>query len=142
MPPHAYIPGKTPRHPEGWFDAITQSVPKDALPDDLEATQAWAAGLAYFQAGYFWECHEVLEAVWMQTPEGSTERALVQAVIQLANARLKLKMDRPKATLKLCDIVHKHLLSFSGKTLILGLDPEMIANCCKQTEKSAKSQLD
>lgn len=42
------------------------------------------------------------EAVWLVLPPNSAERRFVQAVIQLANALLKEKMDRPQAVRRLC----------------------------------------
>lgn len=141
MPPHAYVPGKTSRHPEGWFEQLTQAVPKDARPEDLVQTQAWSAGLLYFEKGFFWECHEVLEAVWMQTPLGSPEREMVQAVIQLANARLKLLMERPKAVLKICDKVQSHLAACPAKQPILGLFVGEMVDMCIKTQEMAYDLL-
>lgn len=120
-PPHAYVPGQTPRHRDGWFDRIKASVRKTVDPEALSATPAFKTGLAYLGAGYFWEAHEVLEAVWMQTPDPSAERAVVQALIQLANARLKLLMTRPKAAARLCDMVAAHLESCGNSRVVLGL---------------------
>ncbi|MDG1169527.1 MAG: DUF309 domain-containing protein [Sulfitobacter sp.] len=122
MPPYAYVPGKTARHPEDWFDGIKASVPAGAAPCDLAETQAFRAGLAYLDAGFYWECHEVLEAVWMQTPQGSPEREMVQALIQLANAHLKVLMARPRAALRLCDMVEAHVQRIGTAEVILGVD--------------------
>ena len=118
-PSHAYVPGQNARHPEDWFDRIKSSVMPDVAVQD---TQAWQIGLAYLQAGYFWECHEVLEAVWLSLPDPSAERDMTQAIIQLANARLKVKMNRPKATFRLCDIVDELLRSHSGSILGIPVD--------------------
>ncbi|MEW9918348.1 DUF309 domain-containing protein [Marimonas sp. MJW-29] len=120
MPPHAYVPGQTARHAEDWFDAIKASVTEKTPVDALADTSAFRAGLAYLEAGYFWECHEVLEAVWMRTPPGTEEREMVQALIQLANARLKLRMDRPKAAMRLCDMVEEHVRRLPRDKAILG----------------------
>lgn len=124
MPPHAYVPGQTARHPEDWFDGIKATVHHGIALGDLHRTQAFQAGLAYLEAGYFWECHEVLEAVWMQTPQDSAERDMVQALIQLANARLKAVMARPRAVLRLCNMVEAHLERLPAKIAILGVMPE------------------
>ena len=140
MPPHAYVPGKTPRHPEGWFDPITSQVPEGGMPADLQHTTAWAAGRAYFEQGFYWECHEVLEAVWMQTPLGSPEREMVQAFIQLANARLKLLMDRPKAVLRICDKVQSHLAACPTGQPILGLFVDEISDICIKTQKLGRER--
>jgi len=126
MPPHAYVPGLNPRPPEDWFDAIKSTVQVGVSLADLQHTQAFRAGLAYLDAGYYWECHEVLEAVWMQTPEGTAEREMVQALIQLANAQLKVLMGRPRAATRLCDMVQEHLQNCTEGQPILGLQSKAV----------------
>lgn len=120
-PPHVYIPGRTPRHPEDWFDEIKASVGPETPIAELHRTRAFRTGLAYLRAGYFWECHEVLEAVWMRTTDPSVERDVVQALIQLANARLKLLMGRPRAARRLCDMVAAHLTRCDPQRTVLGV---------------------
>ncbi|KIN62375.1 DUF309 domain containing protein [Sulfitobacter noctilucicola] len=126
LPPHVYIPGQTPRHPENWFDAIKDSVTPDTKVEDLHQTDAFKTGLLYLKGGYFWECHEVLEAVWMQTPPASVEREMVQSLIQLANARLKILMGRPDAARRLCVMVDEHLQRCMPPQPILGLATEEV----------------
>lgn len=121
LPPHAYVPGQNGRHAEGWFDAIKASVTPETPPDLLHHTRAWRAGLAYLKAGYYWECHEVLEAVWMQTPSPSPEREMAQAIIQLANAQLKLNMGKPNAARRLAGMVRAHLARCPADRPTLGL---------------------
>ena len=58
-------------------------------------------GIALNDAGYFWESQEVLEAVWAAAPQGGRERILLRACIQIANANLKLRMQKPHATARL-----------------------------------------
>lgn len=121
LPSHVYVPGQTQRHPETWFDEIKASVRPGMAARDLAKTRAFRAGLRYLEQGYFWECHEVLEAVWMQTAPNSPEREMLQALIQLANAKLKLLMARPKAALRLCGMVDGHLDRI-GQDAILGVE--------------------
>ena len=118
VPPHAYIPGKTARHAEGWFDDIRASVAGAGSETDLANSQAFLTGLNYLEQGYYWEAHEVLEPVWMACPQGSEPRALVQGLIQLANARLKILMDRPKAARRLYAIAWDHLDSIGSETVM------------------------
>ena len=132
-PPHAYVPGQNARHPEDWFDGIKADVAA-GLP--TEQTQAWRAGLRYLDKGYYWECHEVLEAVWMALPNPSPERDMTQALIQLANARLKLKMGKPRATLRLCVMVQGLLDDQQGA--ILGVDVDWLRSQCIVTEHEAR----
>jgi hypothetical protein len=50
----------------------------------------------------------------MALEEGSEERCLLQALIQLANAQLKLRMHRPKAASRLCIMVRGLLEKLTG----------------------------
>jgi len=109
LPDYAYVPGQTPRHGEDVFTHYHNSVRPDTALKELPSTLAWRAGLLFFEQGFFWEAHEVLEPVWMDTPRDSSEHQLVQGIIQLANAALKLKMSRPKAAARLCAKARDHL---------------------------------
>lgn len=139
LPPHAYVPGLTLRHRDDLFDPIKASVTGDVPVALLHTTAAWRAGRAYFDAGYFWECHEVLEAVWLQTSQGSPEREITQAMIQLANARLKIKMNRPRAATRLCAMVEDHLLRCAPRKTILGLRVQDVQHWVAETRKSIGS---
>ncbi len=99
-PHHAYIPGKTPRHPEDLFDEIKAAAEKTPI-DQMSRCETMIYGLAFLQDGFYWEAHEVLEAVWMACPPNSAEKLMVQAVIQTANARLKDVMGNPSASARL-----------------------------------------
>ena len=86
------------------FDAVKVTVKQGSGPDELASSDAFRHGLAYLDNGFYWEAHEVLEPVWMALEDGSTERRLVQALIQTANAHLKSEMGWPKAALRLIAI--------------------------------------
>lgn len=141
LPPHAYVPGLNARHDEDWFDGIKDSVSPEMSVDALGHSRAFEVGMAYLDNGFFWECHEVLEAVWMALPENTPEKTLVQAIIQLANARLKLRMGKPKATLRLCDIVKDHLETLGTANPVLGVRIEDFRARVERTRKVARSAL-
>lgn len=109
LPDYAYVPGQTPRHDEAIFEVYHKSVSAGLSLEDLKATLAWQAGLVFYDKGYFWEAHEVLEPVWMAAPRNSAEHQLVQGIIQLANAALKARMKRPNAALRLCGKARDHI---------------------------------
>lgn len=139
LPPHAYVPGQNARHPEDWFDAIKANI-TDAIPTlNLHETDAFQTGLFYLHQGYFWECHEVLEAVWMRCPDPSPEREMTQALIQLANARLKLRMGKPRAVLRLCDMVEGHLSRCVGMGVVMGVEVAQVGEWSALTR--AKSEV-
>lgn len=103
------MPGQTARHPEGAFDALTETARAGMSPAELAESDAWKAGWQFLQTGFFWEAHELFEPVWMALPPNSRERAFVQGAIQIANAALKDRMGRPRAVLRLCQIAGRHL---------------------------------
>ena len=130
LPPHAHVPGVNARHRDGLFDAIRATVNSGMTESQLAQSPAFRDGLRFHRAGFFWEAHEVWEAVWMACGEGSGEKPFVQGLIQLANARLKLAMDRPKAASRLCDLASQCLdeaaSRASGVTMVLGLPVDEI----------------
>jgi len=120
LPPHAYVPGQTARHPEDAFEALRATARAGMSAEDLAQCRAWQAGRAFLEAGFFWEAHEVLEPVWMALPDGSTERRFVQAVIQAANAALKHRMNRPRAVARLQGITRELLAGLPSAQVVMG----------------------
>ena len=104
LPPYAYIPGQTPRHPPGRFDALRAQALDPTGSLTAGDNRAFQAGLDFLEAGFYWEAHEVLEPVWRNAGANAPERLLVQGLIQLANAALKHRMGRPRAALRLLAI--------------------------------------
>lgn len=139
-PTHAYVPGKTSRHPEGCFDDIRNTASTEMTPDELAQSDAFLAGLQYLQTGYFWEAHEVLEPVWMALPESGEHRHLVQALIQFVNAQLKLEMGRPKAAKRLCGIV-RVLLSGVQESVVMGVEIHVVLRQLDSLEEVSERAL-
>ena len=101
LPRWAYVPGEA----EG-ADFDTLDLAKVLVPARFNGFvparhPALRYGLGLNSAGYFWESHEILEAVWAAAPQGGRERILLRACIQIANANLKLRMQRPHAAARL-----------------------------------------
>jgi hypothetical protein len=99
LPPYRHIPGLNARPEGALFDAVKS-----------DGTQAWFYGIRLFNSGFYWEAHEVLEAVWLNALPNSRERYLVQAVIQLANGLLKEAMGRPNARRRLAGLARKQIV--------------------------------
>jgi len=103
LPRWAYVPGETTEaeadHDTLWqAKALVPSRFRDFVPARHPALRY---GIALNDAGYFWESQEVLEAVWAAAPQGGRERILLRACIQIANANLKLRMQKPHAAARL-----------------------------------------
>lgn len=101
LPSHAHVPGTGSRP-----DLVPLEHAKQLAPGVTQAN-GWQTNIPYLyghdlkQAGYYWEAHEVWEAVWLATPANGPERLLLQALIQNANALLKSKMQRENAAERL-----------------------------------------
>src|ERR1700733_8996541 len=103
LPRWAYTPGGT-GEAEADYDTLWQA--KALVPsrfgDFVPARHpALRYGITLNDAGYFWESHQVLEAVWAAAPQGGRERPLLRACIQIASANLKLRMQKPHAAARL-----------------------------------------
>lgn len=121
LPSHAYIPGQTKRHAEEAFVTLKQSVRPGSSVTELARSDAFLAGLYFYEVGYYWETHEVLEAVWIGLTDFPAERRFVQGLIQLANGYLKLGMGFPKAAKRLLKMTQVLVLA-SESEMVMGLE--------------------
>ena len=99
LPQWAYVPGETA---EAKADYETLAQAKLLVPSRFRGYvparhPALRYGIALNDAGYFWESQEILETVWAAAPQGGRERILLRACIQIANANLRLRMQKPHA---------------------------------------------
>ena len=101
LPRWAYVPGV-----ETEADHDTLAMAKALVPARFNGFvparhPALRYGLGLNDSGFFWESHEILEAVWAAAPQGGRERILLRACIQIANANLRLRMQKPHVTARL-----------------------------------------
>ena len=96
--PHVPGTGSEPDWPP--LEAAKAIVPAVTSDADWADNQAYIYGFALLRAGCYWEAHEVWEPVWLASPPNGRARTLLRALIQTANAQLKLKMSRPRAVVR------------------------------------------
>jgi uncharacterized protein len=101
LPRTVHVPGTGTVPDRAPLDAAKALVPRPVIAADWEANEPYRYGAALCLNGFFWEAHEVWEAVWMACPANSRERRLLRTLIQLANAGLKLRMGRANAAARL-----------------------------------------
>ena len=95
-PQWAYVPGEVAGADA---DYVTLDMAKALVPSAFRGYvparhPALRYGLELNDRGYFWEAQEVLEAVWAAAPQNGRERILLRACILIANANLRLRMQR------------------------------------------------
>ena len=126
LPDAPHIPGQTPRPATSPAFEAARAAPAVTQPANWQRNAAYIYGFRLYEADFFWEAHEVWEPVWMNASPNSRARALLQGLIQLANACLKLRMARPRAAGRLLDIAHRHAQE-AGAPPLMGLVPTLIA---------------
>jgi hypothetical protein len=117
LPQWAYVPGEMT---EDDADHDTLWKAKSLVPsrfgDYVPARHpALRYGMTLNDRGYFWEAQEVLEAVWAAAPQGGRERILLRACIQIANANLRLRMQKPHAASRLLNEALQELKTLSAR---------------------------
>jgi hypothetical protein len=103
LPRWACVPGET-AEAEADYETLAQA--KLLVPSRFRGYvparhPALRYGIALNDHGYFWESQQILEAVWAAAPQGGRERILLRACIQIANANLRLRMQKPRAAARL-----------------------------------------
>lgn len=125
LPSRPYLPGLTAR-PSGDDDVhrVAALAPDPTEPALWRENPPYLAGFRLYNAGYGWEAHEVWEPVWMNARAHSGEQYLLQGLIQLANARLKLMMERDRAAVRLMEMAADCLQQavFAGGETVMGVN--------------------
>lgn len=101
LPRWAYVPGVGTQADRVALDRVKALVPARFDSCVPAAHAAVVYGLRLNNEGFFWEAHEILEAVWKVAPKGGLDRLCLRGCIQIANANLKLKMGRLPAVKRL-----------------------------------------
>ena len=129
MPRWPYNPG-TDRAPDREpLDAAKKLVPVRFDGFVPASDPAFQYGLVLHDDGFFWEAHEIWEAVWKAAPMNGRDRLALRALIQIANAELKQRQARLRAAARLIEEVKAvlgELISRGGAA-----EPESVAGCLR-----------
>ena len=142
LPNHAHLPGINARSEDEVLEQAKKLAPSQTRSRDWRENVAWLYGIRLIREGFYWEAHEVLETVWMNAAPNSREKALVQALIHGANARLKQRLGRPNAAARLVALsteACKRVYEKDGGP-VLGLSTEAaMAFCSRIRDESDES---
>jgi len=97
LPRWPYRPGCDVKPDRATLDAILQHAAPDQAGWVSASNDLVRHGLVLNDAGFFWEAHEVLEAVWKAARKGGIDRIVLRGCIQIANANLKSVCGEPRA---------------------------------------------
>jgi hypothetical protein len=129
MPGWAYDPGTDGTPDREPLEAVKKLVPVRFGRFVPTFDPAFQYALALHDGGFFWEAHEIWEAVWKAASMNGRDRLALRALIQIANAGLKQRQARPRAATRLLDEARAllgELLSRGGAA-----EPESIAGCLR-----------
>ncbi len=142
LPGYRHIPGHNARPDCSFLQSVASRAADQTTDASASGNIAWCYGIRLFNEHYYWESHEVLETVWSRALPNSRERHLLQLVIHLANARLKQRMQRPAAVLRLqqmaqvlCERAYTH-----DKTL-MGIDQQQLQRVLDSLAVDGKPEL-
>lgn len=100
LPRYRFVPGRSPHprrdrqgHSYGRPEPKAERVERSAW----KTSRAYLFGIDLYNLGYFWESHEVFEALWHAAGSDSAEKQFFQAIIQIAASNLKFFMDADSA---------------------------------------------
>ena len=100
-PRWVYVPGRGGAADRETLERVKALVPARFDRNVPMDHAAFLYGVALNDRGFFWECHEILEAVWKAAPPSGRDKILLRALIQVANANLKQVMGQPAAVARL-----------------------------------------
>jgi len=101
LPAYRHLPGQNARPTDALLESIASQASSLDASGDVSQNAPWCYAIRLYNEAYFWEAHEVLEALWNCARPNSRERYLLQCLIQLSNARLKLELGQTKAAKRL-----------------------------------------
>lgn len=127
LPPYRYLPGHEAhptRDPAGHSFGVVDAAPPPLAAADWPQREDYRFGVDLFNAGYWWEAHEVFESLWhasgRQTPVGHC----LQAFIQCAAAHIQAELQHARGARNLLRRAARH--AAAAGSITLGADLETL----------------
>ncbi len=112
VPAYTYVPGHWPhpnRDPEGHRFDQSLSPAKHLNLTDWETCTRYTEGIELFNQGYYWEAHEAWEEIWRLDGKHGPQGQLLQGLIKIAAAGIKIRQGHSKASRSLLTQASKHI---------------------------------
>lgn len=98
LPAYSYVPGGRWPHPNRSSQGHSKGSAASGQEQSGEEKKWWSVrflrGVELFNAGYYWEAHEVWEGLWHVEGRRGTTADVLKALIKLAAAGVKVREGR------------------------------------------------
>lgn len=101
FPPYSYVPGSHPHpvsDPRGHMHGRQPQGVDPLDPAACSASEPYRYAIDLFNHGYYWEAHEVWEGLWLAAGRRGATAEVLQGLIKLAAAGVKVREGRPAGT--------------------------------------------
>ncbi|MGD9764865.1 MAG: DUF309 domain-containing protein [Candidatus Binatia bacterium] len=127
LPPYRYVPGLHPhpvRDPAGHsYEGQPRHIHTAWDPAAWRSLDDWLLGVDQYNAFYFWEAHEAWERLWAAAPREATAARVLQGLIQVTAALLKIHLASLAGATALASAGTAKLAeSAASARAVLGLD--------------------
>lgn len=92
LPPYGFVPGQSPHplsHPLGHSFGQERLLPPPIDPSHWQKSEAYLYAIDLFNAGFYWECHEALEGLWIVHGRRGIVADYLKGLIHFAAAGVK-----------------------------------------------------
>lgn len=116
-------------------EGVSRGPNADNAPLAHEAPPGLVEGISLFNRRYYWECHEILEDIWME--EHGPARLFYQGIIQASAALYHVLNANPKGVIRLAQEAQKKLSSYLPSYFGIELKPllESLASFVAESEE-------
>jgi hypothetical protein len=126
LPPRAFVPGRTERPVGGAPDSLPAWDPAD-----WPTLEPWLHAVDLFNHGFYWECHEALEALWHAAGRSGPTAELVQGLIQVAAGLLNLQRGHAAAAGRQVERGLELVEAAAAAGVEMGFDPAELARATR-----------
>jgi hypothetical protein len=149
FPPYGFVPGRFPhpvRDPAGHSYGHDPGPAPPVVPERWGESRDYLLGLDLFNHGYYWEAHEAWERLWHAAGREGATAELLQGLIKLAAAGVKVREGRAAGTTALAagarDLFARAAGRLPGRPSHLGLRFAELEGFTRQAEGLATDRPD
>jgi len=122
MPDYAFLPGVNLHPNKRQVNHLPEIPAKNKIinAENWQNLPAYLYATDLFNAGYYWEVHEILEPLWINAGKHSEEAVFLKGIIQIAVALLKVKTGNLYGAKLLLNKATNHLQKYAQ--IYFGID--------------------